>query len=145
MDCFMNRRIAVSILVVMFVLVSLSSPAIAQASSDAVLVLRFDEGSGTIAKDESGYGNDGTIYGATWIDGISGKALAFDGVDDYVEIPDDGSLYFNDFTFTFWAKTTSTKRGFLLDKDIVGTGTHDYRFEYLSDGKIRPLIGIGGQ
>ncbi|MBW2675409.1 MAG: LamG domain-containing protein [Deltaproteobacteria bacterium] len=32
-----------------------------------VLWLNFDEGSGTTAHDKSGNGNDGTIYGATWV------------------------------------------------------------------------------
>jgi len=32
-----------------------------------VLWLNFDEGSGTTAHDRSGNGNDGTIYGATWV------------------------------------------------------------------------------
>ncbi|MBW2674188.1 MAG: LamG domain-containing protein, partial [Deltaproteobacteria bacterium] len=32
-----------------------------------VLWLNFDEGSGTVAHDKSGNGNDGTIYGATWV------------------------------------------------------------------------------
>ena len=48
----------------------------------------FDEGSGTTAYDSSGNDRDGTIYGATWIDGKFGKALNFDGTDDYVS---DGS------------------------------------------------------
>jgi len=52
----------------------------------------FDEGSGTTAYDTSGNDNDGTINGATWVDGKFGRALDFDGVDDYVEIPDDSSL-----------------------------------------------------
>jgi hypothetical protein len=85
-DCLINRRVAVSVFVAVFVMVGLVSPAIAQASSDAVLILHFDEGSGTIAKDESGHGNDGTIYGATWTTGISGKALSFDGNGDYVSV-----------------------------------------------------------
>jgi len=44
----------------------------------------FDEGSGTTAYDSSGNDNDGTIYGAAWVDGKYGKALNFDG-DDYVD------------------------------------------------------------
>src|SRR5574341_919113 len=39
------------------------------------------------AKDSSGNGNDGTIYGATFVEGIRGKALSFNGNGDYVEIP----------------------------------------------------------
>ncbi|MFQ6061937.1 MAG: hypothetical protein ACE5J9_02015 [Methanosarcinales archaeon] len=46
----------------------------------------FDEGSGNIVKDTSGNGNDGTIHGAIWTTGISGKALRFDGNNDYVEV-----------------------------------------------------------
>jgi hypothetical protein len=49
----------------------------------------FDEGSGDIAHDDSGNGNDGTVYGATWVAGVSGYALEFDGVGDYVERPYD--------------------------------------------------------
>ena len=33
-----------------------------------VLWLKMEEGSGTTVHDYSGYGNDGTIYGATWIE-----------------------------------------------------------------------------
>jgi len=58
----------------------------------------FDEGSGSVLKDSSGNGNDGMIYGATWVEGMYGNALSFGGVDDYVGMstssilnPDDGS------------------------------------------------------
>ena len=44
----------------------------------------FDEGEGDIAHDLSGNDNHGTILGASFVDGISGKALYFDGVNDYV-------------------------------------------------------------
>ncbi|RLG06857.1 MAG: hypothetical protein DRN68_06310, partial [Thaumarchaeota archaeon] len=66
----------------------------------------FDEGSGTIAHDTSGEGNDGTLYDANtanddgntppqWIDGKFGKALEFDGVDDYVDCGNSSSLQLN--------------------------------------------------
>ena len=51
-----------------------------------VLELRFDEGYGNITYDTSGNNNHGTLYnGPKWVDGIMGKALSFDGVNDYVE------------------------------------------------------------
>jgi hypothetical protein len=50
----------------------------------------FDEGSGTIARDYSGNGNDGTlcngstcgVQGPTWTTGKVGGALSFDGIPD---------------------------------------------------------------
>ncbi|HIE29080.1 TPA: LamG domain-containing protein [Candidatus Poribacteria bacterium] len=49
----------------------------------------FNDGS---AADSVG-GNDGIIHGATSADGKYGSALSFNGVDNYVEIPDDPSLH----------------------------------------------------
>lgn len=40
----------------------------------------FDEDTGTTAYDESGVGNNGTITSGTYVLGISGRALDFDGV-----------------------------------------------------------------
>ena len=40
------------------------------------------------AKDSSGNGNDGTFYGASFVVGKVGKALSFDGVDEYIEVED---------------------------------------------------------
>ena len=55
---------------------------------NAVGIWLFDEGSGDIAKDSSGNGNDGQIMnGPEWVDGKSGKALKFDGLDDYINLP----------------------------------------------------------
>ncbi len=60
-------------------------------STSLIALYHFDEGSGTIAGDSSGYGNDGTVYGAVWTKGISGNALEFDG-SDYINVPDSSSL-----------------------------------------------------
>lgn len=69
----------------------------------------FDEGSGNILHDVSGNGNNGTIYGAKWVDGVKGKALSFDGVDDYVNVKRtaDFNFGYSDFTFTVWVKCAS--------------------------------------
>jgi len=46
---------------------------------------KFDEGSGSIAYDSSGNGNDGIINGgAVWVKGKFGNALKFDGSTNYV-------------------------------------------------------------
>jgi len=58
------------------------------------LLMHFDEGSGTVANDETGYSNDGTLGDGTcipgegscpaWTTGKVGGALSFDGNDDRV-------------------------------------------------------------
>jgi len=53
----------------------------------AVGVWSFDEGSGTIANDASGYGNNGTINGASYMTDTpsnTGYALSFDGTTNYI-------------------------------------------------------------
>ena len=53
----------------------------------------FDEGTGTIAHDSSGNNNHGTLMnGPTWVDGKIGKALYFDGTDDYIRIEDSATI-----------------------------------------------------
>ena len=73
---------------------------------------KFDEGSGMIAHDSAG-DNDGVVYGAQWTTGEVGGALDFDGIDGYVEIPDDDSLTPNaEITIAYWVyKTGSSHAG----------------------------------
>ncbi len=101
-DWLIKRCIVVSVLVAVFLLCSIGGIAIAQASSGEVLVLHFDEGSGTVAKDESGHGNDGTVYGATWVEGKYGKALSFDGMNDYVDVGNPSFLSNTAGSISFW-------------------------------------------
>jgi hypothetical protein len=69
---------------------------------------KFDEGSGTVAKDSSGNGNDGTIFGAVWGVGKYGQALDFDGVSSYVSVPNDNLLSAPaNLTFEAWFKVNS--------------------------------------
>jgi len=66
---------------------------------------RFDEGTGTSVYD-SARNNNGTVYDAVWTTGQINGALNFDGIDDYVEIPDnDDSLDMtSQMTITAWVK-----------------------------------------
>jgi hypothetical protein len=68
----------------------------------------FGEGSGTAAADASGHGHAGAVMnGAAWIGGPSGGAIAFDGVDDYVQVPNAAGLDPYPLTLTAWVRTTA--------------------------------------
>ena len=73
------------------------------SESSLVAWWRFDESSGITVLDSSGNRNDGKIYGASRVEGKSGKALRFDGVDDYVEVPSSDTLNLSDaLTIEAW-------------------------------------------
>ena len=78
------------------IVISLILTGISDAKVDlntAVGMWLFDEGSGNIAKDSSGNGNDGQLTnGPKWVQGRFVRALEFDGKDDYVKISSSASL-----------------------------------------------------
>ncbi|MEY2527898.1 MAG: hypothetical protein QOE73_2669 [Verrucomicrobiota bacterium] len=57
-------------------------------------------------------GNDGTLQnGATFAPGKVGQAFSFDGVDDFVNVPDSPSLNQQTFTIDAWIKTGGITNG----------------------------------
>jgi len=70
----------------------------------------FNETSGTNAPDLSGNGNDGTLVNmedADWVDGVVGKCLGFNGINEYVNFGDVLDVT-TDFTIVFWFKAGAT-------------------------------------
>ncbi len=94
------------IYLVSFVLV-LSVALTSAAKAELVGWWRFDEGSGTIVTDLSEYGNNGTLQGdPQWVNGKFGKALQFNGIDEFVEIPHADILTVdNEVTVMAWINT----------------------------------------
>jgi hypothetical protein len=104
---------------------------------------KFDEGSGITAYDGSGNGNNGTIYGATWVDGKCGKALKFDNISEYINIPDSNSLDIgtSDFTLIAWVYREDRSgfpygAGAILSKSLLGSPPPGYFFGTLNNGSI---------
>ncbi len=71
------------ILAILMIAGTASAPGSYEITSGLVAEWHFD---GT-TQDSSGNGNHGTVYGAKYVDGIKGQALAFDGMDNYFSAP----------------------------------------------------------
>ena len=73
----------------------------------ARVIFLFDEGSGNTANDHSGNGNDGKLVNKPkWVAGKYGKALEFNGTNNYVEVetPHDLPIGAAPRTICFWFK-----------------------------------------
>ena len=69
---------------------------------------KFDEGTGYVAGDVSGNNNTGTLAnGPTWVSGVAGHALLFDGTDDSVDVLSSLNLA-NIFTLSAWVNPATT-------------------------------------
>ncbi len=96
-------------LVVLLVTASLATSS-ALAASGPVGIWQLDEGTGTTVTDGSGNGNDGALSGGvSWVPGISGSALAFDGSSGQVKVSDNQALEpAGAVTVTAWIRHTGS-------------------------------------
>lgn len=104
-----QMRMIIVVLIAIGIMAGLPAGVAAQSEEGLVAEWHFDDGSGNIVKDSSGNGNDGAIYGATFIDGKFGKALSFDGVDDYVTLTSNAGQFTStsNFSIELWANFNS--------------------------------------
>ncbi|QEL25118.1 PKD domain-containing protein [Bosea sp. F3-2] len=80
----------------------------------------FDEGVGATANDSSGQGNTATLAnGVAWVAGQHGKAASFDGVNDYITIPNSTSTNIsgNALTLSMWINPQPLASG---DSVVIG-------------------------
>ena len=78
-----------------------------QTDNGLVAWYRFDEGTGTVARDNSGHENHGEVHGAKFVRVGTGYALQFDGVDDYVDCGARSAFDVREaFTIEFWMLQT---------------------------------------
>jgi hypothetical protein len=75
----------------------------------------FDEGKGDVAEDSSGNGNNGTLMNdPEWVKGKFGKALSFDGVDDYVDTELNTDDLSSPITISLWMNAAEIKKSPLV-------------------------------
>jgi hypothetical protein len=75
------------------------------ADRGLVACYTFDEESGSVAKDSSGNGLDGTVIGATRVASPRGRALHFNGKSDYVDLGTPDKLMLKgDLTLEAWLR-----------------------------------------
>ena len=111
----------------------------------------FDEGSGNTVYDTSGNNNNGTlINGPTWVNGKYGKALSFDGYNDYIQTSlDPSNPPLTDITMIAWVKIAeqTNYRGLMgahVDgyKGIAGFQYNNSWAVSYGDGSSWPGVGI---
>ncbi len=107
--------------VVLFIAGVLTASSYAKPDPETIVGMwLFDEGSGDVAEDSSGNGNDGQIFGAKWVNGKIGSALKFNGTSDYVDCGNDPILNpTTEITVVAWVKTEGE---IISERSIVARG-----------------------
>lgn len=111
-----------------------------------VLYLPMNEGTGTVANDHSKEGNDGDIIGATWVAGkILGKALLFDGTDDYVQTPDAANLRVtSEASIEAWIKLTNKDKFQMVFNKWYDGSNRSYYFRVNDTNVLRLTVSLDG-
>jgi hypothetical protein len=118
------------------------------SSNTLVAAYSFDAGSGATLADASGKGNSGTISGATWTaSGKYGKALTFDGVNDWVTVNDSSTLDLSStMTIEAWVFPTAING---WESVILKEANGDLAYGLYSDnngndsgGPRRPIVSV---
>jgi len=115
---------------------------------ELVLHYTFDQDSGTITTDSSGYANNGVVHGATPISSdILGSAMHFDGIDDYIQVPSSESLMPDEVTVSAWVKMDSFPENYALLVHKRNTSLHnneDYVIQITPAGSARFVMANSG-
>jgi hypothetical protein len=109
-----------------------------------VLDMEIDETGGTTAYDISGKNNNGTLMNGTvnGVEGISGRAAYFDGVNDYIELPDSPNIDgMAALTVSTWVNMSQLPaQGTYYQPVSKDAGSQAYRFDIDSSGKPQFVV-----
>ena len=112
------------------------------STNGLVAAYSFDMEAGSTLVDVTGRGNTGTISGATWVPGIFGQALAFNGSNSWVTINDSNSLHLTTgMTLEAWVKpaTQGSDWTTVLMKEQGNTASYGL---YATNGSTKPPAGF---
>lgn len=127
------------LLLFMMLLFIFSISATADLNDGLVGYWSFDD---STASDLSGNGNDGTVYGATPVDGIIGPAFNFDGGNDYIDYGNTASLNPNsEITISAWIKPVNYTGG--GNEPIIDKGHWPYQYHLGVTGDSRHHFQFG--
>ncbi len=118
--------------------------------TDMVGFWNFDFTSSTGVYDNSSNSNFGTFEGTAFGEdnltiGEFGDALEFDGVNDYVALGDDSSLFPNSISMSVWIKPLNVGGGIqgIVSNKKSGVGTDGINIALKANGDITTLVGNG--
>ncbi|HGJ65600.1 TPA: LamG domain-containing protein [bacterium] len=134
----MKTRHLLVILFAVFAIGIFSTQSYAKINPDTIVcLLNFDEGKGDVAKDSSGNGKDGTLMnGPKWVDGKFGKALEYDGKDDYVIVHIGTAL--QSLSLEAWVYPTEGGIVFVEEgQQALDGGWYDSHMEILGSGEVK--------
>ncbi len=112
---------------------------------DVVALWHMNEGTGNLVVDQTDNHNDGTIYGAEWVEGKFGRGLYFNG-NAYVNLGNGPSLNnLTDFTIEAWIKPSQGSlegraAGFAIMISKYGLYQFDLQIWY---GHLFGAFGLG--
>jgi hypothetical protein len=132
---------------------SLSTPASFQLTVNAVptnlrAAYAFQEGSGTTTADASGSLNIGILTnGPVWTtQAVFGNALSFDGVNDFVSVPDNATLDLGGTgTIEAWVRLNALGlwHGAVAKGNANIDPAHNYAMEITDTNRVRCILGNG--
>ena len=139
-------KIKISVIVAFISIISVAATYAQTYPEGMVAYWMFDESSGLTAFDVVG-DNDGTlINGPQWTVGQVVNALSFDGINDYVRIPNSNSLNFTEaVTVEAWVKPNGNPMHYqmLLDKGTWSGNASWFFFVHRYEVYLHYNFGVG--
>jgi len=120
---------------------SLTNKGYLTLTNDIISHWNFNEGVGNIVEDSKGE-NHGEMYNATWVNGVNLSALAFNGENSNVIIPNSPGLNIsNELTLMAWVKFLENEDAVIIQKGEISS--YGFSFEKWNGWKSQIILASG--